>query len=76
MKLLTQEIIKSLPPIGSTDGKDPSDVPIIVKFFTRGLIGHGGQLKARLKKTISCSSAWWRGTTRKWDISYCPSWNR
>lgn len=34
MKLLTKEIIKSLPPIGSTDGKDPADVPVIVKFFT------------------------------------------
>ena len=34
MKLLTQEIIRSLPPIGSNSEKDPADIPIICKFFT------------------------------------------
>jgi hypothetical protein len=33
MKLLTKEIIKKLPPLYSQDGKDPKDVPIVVKFF-------------------------------------------
>jgi hypothetical protein len=34
MKLLTAEIKKRLPKLGSQDGKDPSTVPIIVKFFS------------------------------------------
>ena len=34
MKLLTQEIIRKLPPIKSTESVDPADIPIIVKFFT------------------------------------------
>jgi len=34
MKLLTAEIIKKLPKLGAMDGKDPKDVPIIVKFFS------------------------------------------
>ena len=33
MKLLTKEIIKKLPPLRSQDGKDPNEVPIVVKFF-------------------------------------------
>lgn len=33
MKLLTKEIIKKLPALGSQDGKNPKDVPIVVKFF-------------------------------------------
>lgn len=34
MKLLTAEIIKKLPKLRSMDGKDPKDVPIILKFFS------------------------------------------
>jgi len=34
MKLLTKEIISLLPPIKSTEEKDPADIPITVKFFT------------------------------------------
>jgi len=34
MKLLTAEIKKKLPKLGSQDGKDPTLVPIIVKFFS------------------------------------------
>lgn len=34
MKLLTKEIINKLPSIGSQDGKDPSEIPVIIKFFT------------------------------------------
>jgi len=34
MKLLTKAIIKKLPPLYSQEGKDPKEVPIIVKFFT------------------------------------------
>jgi hypothetical protein len=34
MKLLTAEIKKKLPKLGAMDGKDPSTVPIIVKFFS------------------------------------------
>jgi len=34
MKLLTEEIKKKLPKLGTHDGKDPKDVPIIVKFFS------------------------------------------
>jgi len=33
MKLLTAEIIKKLPALGSQDGKDSKTVPIIIKFF-------------------------------------------
>jgi hypothetical protein len=33
MKLLTKEIINKLPKLYSHDGKDPKEVPIIVKFF-------------------------------------------
>lgn len=33
MKLLTKEIINKLPALGSQDGKDAKDVPIVVKFF-------------------------------------------
>jgi len=33
MKLITKEIEKKLPPLGSTDSKKPEDVPIVVKFF-------------------------------------------
>ena len=33
-KLMTKEIIKKLPPLGSQDGKPPDQVPIVVKFFT------------------------------------------
>ena len=34
MKLLTKEILNKFPKLGETDGKDPKDVKIIVKFFT------------------------------------------
>lgn len=34
MKFLTAEIKKKLPKLGAMDGKDPSTVPIIVKFFS------------------------------------------
>ena len=34
MKLLTKEIIAKLPPLYSQAGKDPSEIPVIVKFFT------------------------------------------
>ncbi len=34
MKLLTKEIKNKLPGLGSQDGKDPKEVPIIVKFFS------------------------------------------
>jgi hypothetical protein len=34
MKLLTEEIKKKLPKLGTMDGKDPTTVPIIVKFFS------------------------------------------
>jgi hypothetical protein len=34
MKLLTKEIERKLLKTGSTDGKDPKDIPIIVKFFS------------------------------------------
>jgi len=34
MKLLTQEIIKKLPAIHSMEETDPSEIPIICKFFT------------------------------------------
>lgn len=34
MKLLTQDIIKKLPPLFSQDGKEPEDIPIIARFFT------------------------------------------
>lgn len=34
MKLLTKEIIKKLPAIHEMEGKDPSEVPIVCKFFT------------------------------------------
>ena len=33
-KLLTAEIKKKLPKLGTYDGKDPATVPIIVKFFS------------------------------------------
>jgi hypothetical protein len=33
MKLITKEIEKKLPPLGSTGSKKPENVPIIVKFF-------------------------------------------
>jgi len=33
MKLLTKEIINKLPKLYANDGKEPKDVPIIVKFF-------------------------------------------
>lgn len=33
-KLLTAEIKAKLPKIGSQDGKDPTEVPIVVKFFS------------------------------------------
>lgn len=33
MKLLTEEIRRTLPPLDSTDGLAPSDIPVIVKFF-------------------------------------------
>jgi hypothetical protein len=32
-KLLTREIEKKLPPLRSTDGRDPKDVPVLAKFF-------------------------------------------
>ena len=32
--LLTKEIKEKLPKIGSTQSKDPKDIPIIVKFFS------------------------------------------
>ena len=34
MKLLTKEIEAALPKLGVMDGKDPKDVPIVVKFFS------------------------------------------
>lgn len=34
VKLLTQEIIKSLPPIGTHESSDPANIPIVCKFFT------------------------------------------
>ena len=34
MKLLTEEIKRQLPRLGAMDGKDPSIVPIVVKFFS------------------------------------------
>ena len=34
MKLLTKAIKAKLPPLFSQDGKDPTQVPIVVKFFT------------------------------------------
>ena len=34
MKMLTAANRKALPPLCTNDGKDPKDVPIIVKFFT------------------------------------------
>jgi hypothetical protein len=34
MKLLTKEIVARLPAIKSTEDKDPSEIPIIAKFFT------------------------------------------
>jgi len=33
-KLLTKELEKLLPPIGSTDGRNPADVKVPVKFFS------------------------------------------
>ena len=33
MKLMTKEILKKLPPLYSTDDKDPADIPVIVKYF-------------------------------------------
>lgn len=33
MKLMTQEVIKKLPPLYSQDGKKPEEVKIAVKFF-------------------------------------------
>lgn len=33
MKLLTKELLATLPKLGTHDGKDPKDVPIHVKFF-------------------------------------------
>lgn len=34
MKLLTDQIKRKIPPLGSQDGKDHSTVPIIVKMFS------------------------------------------
>ena len=34
MKLLTEEIKKKIPKLGSMDGKDPTTVPIVAKFFS------------------------------------------
>jgi len=34
MKLLTKEIQRKLPPLGSMDEKEAKDIPIIMKFFT------------------------------------------
>ena len=34
MKLLTKEIRKSLPVLGTHESKEAKDVPIVVKFFT------------------------------------------
>lgn len=34
MKLLTNEIKKKLPKLGTMDGKDPETIPIVVKFFS------------------------------------------
>jgi hypothetical protein len=34
MMLLTKEIKQKLPKLGSTQSKDPKDIPIIVKFFS------------------------------------------
>ena len=39
MKLLTKEIIKKLPPLYANDGKNPEDVPVVVKFFNPTGIG-------------------------------------
>ena len=33
MELLTQEITERLPKLGSQDGKDPTEVNVVVKFF-------------------------------------------
>jgi hypothetical protein len=33
MKLLTKEIINKMPPLYTYDGKEPKDVPVVVKFF-------------------------------------------
>jgi len=33
MKLLTKEITNKLPLLGSQDGKNPKDVPVVIKFF-------------------------------------------
>jgi hypothetical protein len=33
MKLLTAELIKKIPELGTQDGKDLTDIPIIIKFF-------------------------------------------
>ena len=33
MKLMTQEVIKRLPPLGSQNGMKPEEVKIAVKFF-------------------------------------------
>ena len=33
MKLMTKELEKQFPPLYSTDGKEPKDVRIVVKFF-------------------------------------------
>jgi len=34
MMLLTKELRAKLPPIGAQDGKPPSRVPVVAKFFT------------------------------------------
>ena len=34
MKLMTKEIEKKLPTLGSTDGLSPDQIPVIAKFFT------------------------------------------
>lgn len=33
MKLLTQELKRSFPKLGETDGKDPAKIKVIAKFF-------------------------------------------
>ena len=33
MKLLTAELRKKFPPLYANEGKDPSEVPVIAKFF-------------------------------------------
>lgn len=33
MKLLTKEIAQKLPPFHAMEGKEPGEIPIIVKFF-------------------------------------------